>query len=414
VACSLVCVFLYARQRCGEWVALLCSLFLIATKLFQMASLEARPYGLMVACFTVALLCHQRLPSPFWAAGMTAALALAQAFHYYAIFGLALFALAEAVLLVARRCFRWYVWLGLAISTLPLVLARNLLKTLRDYYGAHFWSHYGPSDVPKSYGDFLMTSAAVGIAAAVLSLAAITADFWWRRDSQEPQKRGGPRITDKALAEGVLLCSFVLLPFFAFATLRAAHSSMTDRYVIESILGIALGLGLAFRRASSEAVALLAVFVLTLAGLHEFSFWHGTQWRAPNPGITAEKLAHEAGPLGLPVIVAEGTSYVQFVYYAPSLARHLIYLVDAQRAVEFTGTDSVDKGLLLLPDYMPLQLNNPDTFLAEHATFLLYRGDSPDAIDWLTPYLSQTGHSMQLLSQPENGRLYLVKTQGGN
>jgi hypothetical protein len=58
--CSLACVFVYAKKRWGELIALVCSSFLLMTMVFRYYAEEARPYSMVVACFAFALVCYQR------------------------------------------------------------------------------------------------------------------------------------------------------------------------------------------------------------------------------------------------------------------------------------------------------------------------------------------------------------------
>lgn len=404
MAATIGLVFVYAKRRCGEWVALSCAVLLVATRLFQDEATNARPYSLMVACFAFALLCYQRLPSRLWAAGLILALTLAQSFHYYAIFGLAAFGFAESGLLVVKRAFRWYVWLGLAVSIVPLLVAWPVLAHLRAYYGTHFWSHYAAGDVPKAFSVFLMTSPAVGIATAILCASGIVTAMWRARTDEEDLME-----EERRFAEGVLLLGLLALPALAFGVLWLSHGAMVDRYVTETVLGLTIGLGFVVRGASARGAAMFAIFAIALSGLHEFAFWRSMARHFPAQGEIVEELVKDTGQPDLPVVVSEGTSYVELLYYVPpSWKERLVYLADPQKAVEFAATDSVDKGILALRPYMRMRVAEPGAFFGEHEKFLLYREESGDAIDWLTQYLVRSGALLQLIAQRENGRVYLV------
>src|SRR5208283_5467430 len=107
--CTLICVFVFVKKRSGEVIAFLCAFLLLSTILFERYAVEARPYSMLMACIAFALICYQRLPSLFWTAMLGMSLALAQALHYYAVFAFVPFGLAEAVMLLRTRQFRWRV-----------------------------------------------------------------------------------------------------------------------------------------------------------------------------------------------------------------------------------------------------------------------------------------------------------------
>ena len=56
-------------------VALLSSMFLLISAVFQYYAQEARPYSIVLACITFALLCYQRSHSPIWVVLMALSLA---------------------------------------------------------------------------------------------------------------------------------------------------------------------------------------------------------------------------------------------------------------------------------------------------------------------------------------------------
>ena len=93
--CTLICVFVYAKKRNGELIACLCALLLLSTILFHTYSIEARAYSMMIACIAFALVCYQRLPSPFWATMFGFSLLLAESLHYYAVFAMIPFGLRK-------------------------------------------------------------------------------------------------------------------------------------------------------------------------------------------------------------------------------------------------------------------------------------------------------------------------------
>ena len=176
--CTLVCVFMYTKKRSGEIIAFLCTLLLLSTILFQRYATEARPYSLMVACFAFALVCYQRVPSRFWTIAFGVALVIAQCFHHYSVFAMIPFGLAETVVQVTTRKFRWGVWLALICGASPLLFFWSLLAQLKAYLGAHFQITYSYSSIPSTFGDFFLVDSPYGAGLAALVLAGVISFFF--------------------------------------------------------------------------------------------------------------------------------------------------------------------------------------------------------------------------------------------
>src|SRR6202044_1784811 len=127
----LVCVFLFVKKRGGPATALGCSVLTLFTILYTTYAAEARPYSLAVACVAVALVCFQRAPSKPWMLLMGFTLALSVALHYYAVFALVPFVLAETSLILNARRLRAAVWLALVGGFVPFIVFWPLLARLK-------------------------------------------------------------------------------------------------------------------------------------------------------------------------------------------------------------------------------------------------------------------------------------------
>jgi hypothetical protein len=405
--CTLICVFVYVKKRGGEVAAFLCTLLLLLTSLFHIYAIDARPYSLAIACIAFALVCYQRLPSVFWTAMLGISLALAQSLHYYAVLALAPFGLAEAVLFLRTRQFRWKVWTALALGVVPLAVFWPLLSHLRTYYGPHLWTHYDLSSIPETYGSFFLTGGAFGAAAAVVSAAGVIGSLRRRRVASST----GAENKESELAEGALVLALLALPFVGFVAATILHGVMVDRYVLAAAIGVCLAMGYALTLARPEIVALFAFFVFSSVGLHELSFWRST-WRHPftlnSPAPAVEDFVRRGSDADLPVVVSDSVAYLPLAHYAsPAFARKFVFLVDEHEAVTYMGTDNLDKNLLVLRSYAPFQVDDYSQFTSSHREFLLYVEEPVTRFDWLTWHLSHEA-SLRLMAMEQNRRLYLV------
>ena len=404
--CVLLCVFAYAKKRSGEFIGFFCALFLLLTTLFDRYAVEARPYSMLIACFAFALVCYQRIPSPFWTAMLALTLAVAQTLHHYAVLAMVPFGLAEAVFFLRTQKFRWQVWLAFVLGAMPLAFFWPLLVSMRSHFGAHYYENYGYSSIPGTYGAFFLTDSAFATAMVAVSIAGVVGSLFLPRVGAASLSK----INDADVAEGTLLLSFVLLPFIAFTIIRVMHGGMRERYVLASILGISLALAATLSLARPRVVALFALFIVCGVAVREFRFWrsnHSLYLVSPAAGV--EEFVQKNGHSDLPVVVASGMKYIPLAYYAaPIFSRRLFYLTDEIKALRYQGADTLDKNVLILRDYMPLQVRDFSEFTSSYSEFLVYAEEPDDAGTWLPMYLSREAATMRTVAVEPVRRLYLV------
>jgi hypothetical protein len=403
--CTLICVFVYVKKRSGEAIACLCALLLLATNLFQTYSIEGRAYSMVVACFVFALVCYQRLPSLRWAALLGISLFLAESLHYYAVLEIIPFGLAEAVMLLKTRRFRWPVWAALVAGALPLIVFWPLLwKIKANYADVVFWRPVF-SALPGYYGSYFFCDGASGVALAAVAAAAIVWSRLWPRSEASRRADGN----DADLAEGTLLLSLIALPFIAFALIGLMHGPLFSRYAMAATIGVALGLACALSSARPKAIAAFGLFVITSVAVHEMVFWRhsGRDPFAPDyAGGGVAKLVERAGHGDLPVAVGQALTYAPLAYYSPpGLANRLVHLMDKDKDLGSGGTDLFAKARPSLPEFFPHQSVDYSEFALAHPEFLLY---SEDGDAW-QDRLSREASSMQLLATEGDRRVYLVK-----
>jgi len=405
MACAIVCVFLYVRKRDRTSAAVICTILFISTAPYRYFLDLARPYSLVVACFAFLLLCHQRLPSRTWTILFALSLAFVETLHYYAILAMIPFWLSEAALFLSQRRIRWGVWLALIFGTLPLLLLWPLLAAYKAYYGGHYWQHFAASDLARVYASFFWTSTGFGVAIAALAVAGVVGPRLWARYVDATLVPAG----GEELPEDVLLVGLVGLPFIAFIITRIMHGEMLDRHVLPCIFGILFGLARIFGRAGAKPTVLIALFVVCNAGISELSFWrtvHHLERSAVDAPV--EVFAQKAGHLDLPVAMPDGVAYLPFTYYASPTARHrFVYVTDAEKALQYSGTDNVDKDLRSISRYFPLELRDYSEFVRTNPNFLLYE-EATSPFVWLPAYLNHVGATVEPITMEPGRTMYLV------
>jgi 4-amino-4-deoxy-L-arabinose transferase-like glycosyltransferase len=217
--CALWCVFAFVRRRNGSICALACSATLLLTPLYKPYAVEARPYSMVVACIAVALFCYQRAPRLLWTILFGVSLALAEALHFYALFGFVPFAVAEAATFVKTRRFRRGVRLALVLGVVPLALFWPVLRGFKDYYGAHFWAPATLVRTVSTYALFLKMFAPMAVAiVAILSIIALRGAVDDPEDSHSFRERW-------------VAVALLGLPVAAFAAVKIAHGGLMERYL---------------------------------------------------------------------------------------------------------------------------------------------------------------------------------------
>jgi hypothetical protein len=392
---TILCIYLFVRKTRGGAIALLCAAIPLVTPLYDNYAAEARPYTLVVACISFALLCYQRTPSVRWTVLLGLSLALAQSFHYYAFFAFLPFLAAEFVLLLTERQLRWGVWLSLAFGFLPLAAFWPMLSKSRALYGQFFWSQPSLQLAQNSYGWYFNTSTINGTIVAGLSVIAILGTILYK------MRRAGPPENSAKLSwqEPVMALVFLSLPYIGIVATKIAHGGLVPKYLFSTVLGFSLALSYTFPRGGRKNLLLIpafAVFLVLVLTPREKFFWVSYNGRFISPADSVETFVASAGHGNLPVVVSGPQEYMPLAYYAsPDWATRFVFVVDPPQAAIYTGSDSADKELPILASYSRLHVYDFQPFVQEYPEFLLYSNNSGPSGDWWLRRLKKDGYTLR-------------------
>ena len=176
-------------------------------------------------------------------------------------------------------------------------------------------------------------------------------------------------------------------------------------------LGVPLAAGCILPRFDRRLAALFGILLCFGLAAQETLFWLGQRHhlgKITSPAQEIEELVNKAGRQDLPVVVYDGSDYFQLLYHgSPAFVTRLVDVVDPSQATVYAGTDTVDKELLILRSYAPLQVYEFHDFAAKHPEFLLLsRGG--DRWDWWPARLVDDGYVLRLVAIHGNRRVYLV------
>ncbi len=395
---TIVCLFVLIRKKRGSAVALLCASIPFVTLLYDNYAVEARPYSLVVACISFALICYERAPAIRWMIPMGLSLALAQSLSYVAMLSFLPFLAAEFVVLLEERKPRWTVWIALGSGFLPFLAFWSLLSAQQAIYGKHFWAQPSLFLAQSSYGWFFTQPKLAGEILVACAALAVLVSVLFRKRRAVP---GNGEITP-SLQGPTLILVILGLPFLSVFAAMLIHGGMSAHYVLPTLLGFPLAAGYVLPKPGRKSAVLwvglplasLAIF----AGSREKSFWSEYRSSASSASSTdlVESLVKSSGHANLPVVVSDPHDFLQLAHSADrQLSARVVSVVDAPEAVMYTGSDTADKELPILQSYAALQVYDFQSFAAKNPVFLLYSGNGGIAGDWWPRKLKQDGYTLR-------------------
>lgn len=410
-SCTLICLYVFVARRSGPVTAMLCTSLIFLTPLFGFYADEARPYSMSVACIAFAMVCYQRVSRPPWTLGVFFSMLLAACLHYYGVVALSPFLAAELFFTLQTRRLRPSVWGALLLAPTPLVFLRPLLTAMKASY-VHFWAQPHLMDALKSYGDFFSLDAPWGFALAGILFLAVLLSILRGRPSLSGPLSGTDEAHGPSLSsEDVLVLVLLVYPFIAFVVAKVMHGGYVLRYVLCTILAIAIAFRYVLEWLGERGKWAAAACLFLAIGTQEFSFWRtlrqniGTPARFDSGMVTLVDSAHRDD---LPLLFADAGEYLEVKYYAPPrLKSRMAVVVDPTSAYLYRGTDTLENIMLSLQRVTPSDVYGFSQYKAAHRSFLLYLNRM--GIDWLPGRLIEEGDNLRLVGVQGNRLLFLVQ-----
>jgi uncharacterized membrane protein len=415
-ACIVICVFAFAKRQVGESVASVCALLVLTTSLFHTYLVDARPYTMLVACITFAMVCYQRTPARPWTAFLALSLLAAEALHYYAVFVMVPFGIAELALTIRTWRLRPLVWGAMACGAVPLLISLRYLLQSKTFYGRRYFARPELAHIKDYYGKYFYVTREMGVALLMLSVAAI---LWFMvfgiHRLPDEDTDGAPR-GDIEFAQGVLLLGMAMLPAVLYAATLITNSAMNDRYTLSAAIALILGVGYVLAMVPRRVIALFAVFLLVLLGVRELNFWRNGHFDAlaqveacasSSKELTQiENFIQSAGHSDLPIVFDQELLYPQAAFYcAPAMTKRVVFLADEDREFQFDGNDTAVRIFRAFRHFFPLRVEEYSQYTRTQPQFLLYA--EPEG--WMLNAMLHEGSTAQLLEIRGPQRLYLVQ-----
>lgn len=397
---ALTSTFFFVRRRAGNSYGVLACAILMAS-LAADATIQARPYGLMLGFTALSLLAWQSSviaeqkgrPSRGYDLLLVAALTLLLLSHVFGLLGWMVIALAEAVLAMQQR----RVSVTRTIALLPPLAATLLYGPLLRDHGS---SLFPPAFQPHLFTVFMYYVRILGDGAVALWLAAALLMLLGRRD----WLRG-----DAAFAftrpEWAAMSALFILPAVLMVRLMLQHAAFFDRYGLLACLGLAMLFTGIFRWCAGgrpAAALIAAVLVFFVSGRLTYaarSALSGHVLRHTEPLAVPSHLETLPDPT-LPIVDASGLTFVEMNYReSPETLSHTWYLTGGDVAIQYAHATIFES--MAVERQMFHFRANVDTyqrFTANHRHFyVLGQIDYPE--DWLLRKLMADGATLVLRKQ---------------
>jgi 4-amino-4-deoxy-L-arabinose transferase-like glycosyltransferase len=385
-----LCVFQFVRRRSDVrhgFLALLLPVFAYTSR----SGTYARGYGLMLGASAAALLCWQYATDGRRRAlalpGLTLSIAIAVSCHYYACYVAGALLAGELVRALKRKRIDFAAAAALFAGLLPLVGYRQLMRTLPGA-AKTFWVAPSVQDLYNSYADLLGPVAIVFFLFIALSLR-------WRC-SFEPGRTVNPVLEEH---EWIVVVVLLAMPLFVFSGAQVSPLAFFSRYVQPVVIGFAIALPLfAFRiagqnrRFADSALSLLVYLCfLPWAAFQVFMM----AFIASSPAA-ASRAVLQLPPGNTPVLVDNDDDYLRLYHYSEAPVRErLFYLLDAEAAIRYLGSDTAQRSMALLETFHEVHAVDYHTFIRRYRSFLLFEYRP----GWMVQKLLADGARMELIRE---------------
>jgi hypothetical protein len=323
----------------------------------------------------------------------------AVASHYYAALTLIAFGAGELVRTWMRRKLDPPMWLAFGGTLVSLVFFGRTIQSARAY-SAHFWA------IPHWRAMVSWYLYTIGYGALVLLAAIILAAvmFVMARPKSVPTVTVSPQPW-----EATALVVLALLPVFGMIVAQSITHAFTVRYFIAAVPGlcilVTLGLRLLLGNAPLGAALLWALCILGF-GAQYYSKYYQQSLESEETRYSAAILRHSGNAS---IAIADITLFHRLSFYARrDLADRIVYLADPHLSARYLGHDTVDRGLLQLSPWFPLNVVWFRDWLIAHPSFLVY--DPINDWSWISFELPKWSDDMRLVERDHGRVLFSVQS----
>jgi 4-amino-4-deoxy-L-arabinose transferase-like glycosyltransferase len=413
-----VCLFVFVRRIATKRTAVFAMALPVLTYVMGY-SMEGRPYGLMLGCFGLAMVCWQtaaRRATKRTLALIALAVVVAVALNtqYFGILLLVPLCVAEVFRALQRKRLDIPMLTSLAAGCAGILFAVPFMKAAKEFhtsYGAGLlslkqisWAYiWTLANHPSSMMDRVL----FGVLVVTLCIS-----FWgyWR------ELRGKAFLSYRP--EDIYLMALAALPFFGFIIALFTSLALEPRFVIGLVIGIAalasMGLFSLFSDPRSEKVALGTLFaaIVITGGVH---IWlehkAATRMLASMDlpaSIRAALVAKPTGTLNVQDLVSFG--FLSLYDTDPEVRSRLRLLYSRDQEIKWNQESVTALSALHLHDFAGVQIVSYEQLAAEPGEHLVLDFAEPSIEmgkprywNWIGLALHQDHAQVQLLGKAFEG-----------
>jgi hypothetical protein len=396
-------IYSIARRRLGGGYAL-AAMGLSWQCGFLRYAVEARPYALVLAFFSLAVLSWLRAAGAgrwtlaHW--GLLAGVAGMLLSHCLTPFFVAAIGFGELLRNIAQRKIDWRVWSALALPA-PIVI--TYVPLVKNAHAMLYPLAFLPTTETLAI-FYLWMFAHLGVSLLLLFVALLLLGG-----------NPGARLTqlvpfhEAAFGAATLLVPAVLVGYFMHAQV-----AFWNRYGVCAVLAMSLCISflVAFKADRSVSIGALAA-MLVLANFAAY----GPYMVPANPTSSRTSMRYRSIQPDLPLVAASGLTFLEMDHYEPpDVVERLYYLTDRDAAIRYTHA-TVSDGMPVLQRWFPIRakVEAYRDFVRQHNRFLVWcKPGHP--LDWLLSKLKDDGAKIRLIEEMKtnykDGSLFEVTTSG--
>lgn len=407
-----ICFYTFAARQMRPIYGLLAMLVFWSTP-FEYFATEARPYGLIIGFFGLAVVAWQAAvrPNRSKAAIWTLAFAVTgmMCSHFFAVLYVAPFCLAELWRWYRSRKFDWAMWASLVLPSVLLFIYKPLVMPLVTRYEKSHFSAAAQASPLKIVGFFyrMLEPESLFLLLAICAGLVVVWRFTRRREDELTARL--------SWLEWVLIGGLLLIPAFVNVAVMRSHGVAFPRYSGPALFAVALLFALLLGKATnfSRVSAAAACCVL-------FAYSMGASTPAALKSLMARNTAPKpASPIvnvqpDLPLVAGSGLTFIELDKYGdPSTIARLHYLTNRKYAIQYAQS-TIFEGMAYLKRFFPIRatVTPYDEFVAEHPTFLVL-GTVEYHEDWLLRRLIDIHATLVYLGNYYGQQLYQVTMPRG-
>ncbi len=376
---------------------------------FEYFATEARPYGLVIGFFGLAMLAWQKAIQPNRSASSVLLLGFAvlgmMCSHLLALIYIVPFGFVELLRWYRTRRFDWALWAALILPSILLVIYIPLMSR----YQESAFPAVTQASPAKLIGFFyrMLEPESLGFLLA-LCFGLLAGS----RKSRSPEDTA-PFLPS---LEWAFAWALILIPVLVTAAMMRSHGVAFPRYSGPAVLlfGVLFAFLLAMFTRSSRFAAAIAgcVLLLYLTGSNAQTALGAVKAfrnrHAPRPPLALAVVRPD-----LPLVAASGINFIELDRYAdPATVARLHYLTDREYAIRYAHA-TIFEGMPNLIGRFPIRANIEPyrQFVADHPYFLVL-GQMNYPEDWLLRRLADIHAGLQYLGDYSGSQLYLVTMPG--